>query len=96
MLSKPISKRGLVKLASREGEDEGDHILFRCVDAKAIQAKEEIHGLKGDTLVAVHKGMIARESKPVCSSDGGEVCLRIVKEPVSGTLEGGLEEASVP
>ena len=87
-MTEPIREGGLVELAASQGEDERDDFFLGCVDAKAVHAKEEIHGLKCDTLVAVHEGMVAGESEAMGSSECSEIRLRIVAESVSWAFEG--------
>ena len=96
MVTEPVGKGGLIKVTARQREYERDNILFRCIDPEAVQTEKKVHGLEGDTLVAVHKGMIARKSKPVRGGDCGKIRLGVVLESVAGAVEGRLQEPPVP
>ena len=95
-MAEPVGQGGFVEVTARQRKDGGDDLFFRCINAEAVQTEEEIHGLKGDALVAVHEGMIARESKPVRGRESGKVGLGVVKEAIARAFEGGLQESPVP
>jgi hypothetical protein len=59
VVTEPVSQGGFVEVTARQRKDGGDDLFFGRVNAEAVQTEEEIHGLKGDALVAVHEGMIA-------------------------------------
>ena len=59
VLAEPVRESWLVELAVREREDKRDDFFFGRVDAEAVQTEEEVHGLEGDSLVAVYEGMAA-------------------------------------
>jgi hypothetical protein len=88
VLTEPGSEIGLIKLPASEREDKSDNLFLRGFNAEAVQSKEEIHSLEGDTLVPVNKGMVLGEAKTMGCSKGGKVCVRVVVEPISRTLEG--------
>lgn len=96
MVAEPVGEGGLIEGASRQRQDEGDDLFLGGIYAEAVQAEEEIHGLEGDALVAVHEGMVAGESKPI----GGRECRKIgvgfVSESVSRAFESRFKEAPVP
>lgn len=58
-MSEPTGESGLIKVAAREREDESHDLLFGSINAEAVQAEEEVHGLEGDTFVSVHEGVVA-------------------------------------
>jgi hypothetical protein len=95
VLSKPDSEIGLIELPAGEGEDEDDNLFLRCFNAKAVQAKEEIHGLKSDALVPVNKGVVLGKAKTICCSKGGQIRVRAVVEPVSRTFDSRLQKTPV-
>ena len=96
MLTKPGSKAGLIETSTRQGEDCGDDLFLGGFRAEAIQAEEEIHGLEGDALVAVHERVVLGEAEAVCCSQSGKVGVGFVPEPVARTFEGRLQEPTVP
>lgn len=95
-MSEPVGETRLIQVSAGEGEDEGDNLLFWCIDPEAVQAEEEIHGLEGYPLVPVQEGMIARKPEPICGSDRGKIGLGIVEESIARAFQGGLQEAPVP
>ncbi len=58
-MTEPVSQGGFVEVTARQRKDSSGDLFFRGINAEAVQTEEEIHGLKGDALVAVHEGMIA-------------------------------------
>ncbi len=58
-MAEPVGQGGFVEVTARQRKDGGDDLFFGRINAEAVQTEEEIHGLKGDALVAVHEGMIA-------------------------------------
>ncbi len=95
MFSEPVSESGLVEVAARQREDERDDLLFGRINTEAVQAEEEIHGLEGDALVAVHEGVVAGESKAVGGCEGCKIGVGVVKEAVSRPFEGRFKEAPI-
>ncbi len=95
MLPKPGSEIGLIELPAGEREDQSDDLFLRCINAEAVQPKEEIHCLEGDTLVPVNERMVLGEAKTIGCSKGGKVCVRVVVEPVLRALNGRFQEAPV-
>ncbi len=59
VLTKPGSETGLIEVTTRKREDRGDDLFFWCFDEEAVQTEEDIHGLEGDALVAIHEGVVA-------------------------------------
>lgn len=86
-MPEPLGEARLIQIPAREGEDEGDDVFFRRIDSEGVQPEEEVHRLEGDTLVAVHEGMIARESEPIGGCERGKVGLGLVEKPVARALE---------
>ncbi len=96
MVTEPSSEAGLIDVSTRQRHDNGNDLFLRGVNAEAVQTEEEIHGLKGDALVAIHEGMIAGESKPVSGRESRKVGLGVVKEAIARAFEGGRQESPVP
>ncbi len=71
------------------------YLFLGCINAETVQPEEKIHGLEGDALVPVHKGVVVREAKTIGCSKGGEVRVRVVVEPVTRTFDGRLQETPV-
>ena len=88
MLTEPSSEVGLFELSTRQRQDRGDDFFLGGVNAEAIQAEEEIHGLEGDPFVPVHEGVVVSQTEAIRSSKSGKIGVRVVVEPVARSFEG--------
>lgn len=94
-LSKPGSQGCLIEVATCQSKNGRRDLLLGGIDAVAVQAQEEVHGLECDALVSVEERMITRDAKAVCCSKGREVGIRLVSKLIARALQGRLEEPVV-
>jgi uncharacterized protein len=95
VLAEPLSQVNLLQLASGQGEDDVRHVGFFRVDAQTVETEEDIHRLEGHPFVAINEGVIPSESKTIGCCEIDEVSLGLVVEPISGAVQGGIEETLV-
>ena len=84
-----------MEISGCQGEDDRHDLLFGGVDAEAVQAQEEVHGLEGHALVSVHEGVVLGNPKAVCCSQRRKISVCLVVEAVSRTFESGFQEPAV-
>jgi hypothetical protein len=96
MLPEPVGQLGFWQLPGGKSEDQADHVRLLGFNSKSVEAKEDIHGLEGDTLVPIDERMIPRDTKPVGCRQVREIGLGFVVEPNSGSLQSGIEETGIP
>ncbi len=95
MIAEPSSQRRLIEITTCQSEHGGDDFFLGNVDAEAVQAQEEIHGLKGHALVSIAEGMVARDAEAVGRGQSRKVGVRVVVKSVAGPLERRFEEPTV-
>jgi hypothetical protein len=95
VLSEPVGKRGFWQVTRGKSENQADHFGLLRVDTESVEAEEDVHGLEGDALVPVDEGMISSEPKPVGCCEIEEIGLRLVVEPISGSVQRGIEETLI-
>jgi len=65
VVAKPRGEVRFIDLATGQGKDEVNNLLLWGINSKAVQPKKEVHGLKSDTLVSVHKWMVLGDAKSI-------------------------------
>ena len=95
VLTKPRGQIGFLQLAAGKKENESDDLFLCSRDAKAIQAKEEVHRLEGDALVSIYEGMVLGETESVGCGERGKVGPRVVVESVLWPLQSRFQEPAV-
>lgn len=95
MVTEPGGEGRLIKVASGQCEHGGHNLGFGCIDAEAVKAEKEIHGLEGDALVAVDEGVVLREAEAIGGGKGSAIGALIVDEEVSRALKCRLEEGPI-
>lgn len=96
VVPEPGSQARLIQVTTRQREDRGYHPFLGGIDAEAVQTEEEVHGLEGHPLVSIDEGVVPGDPKAVCRSQRGKVSAGLEVVAVSGTFEGGFQEAPVP
>ena len=95
MAPEPLSERWLIELPAGEGQDDCDDLFLRRIDPKAVQPEKEVHRLEGDALVAIQKGMVARESESVRSCERREVRLGLVAKQVARAFQRRVQQSPI-
>ena len=90
MVPEPVGEACLIQIPAREGEDEGNDVFLGSIDSEGVQAEEEIHRLEGDTLVAIHKRMVAGDAESIGGCERGKIGFGLVEKPVARAFEGRL------
>ena len=95
MIAEPGGQGGLIQVATRQSAKGRYDFFFANIDAEAIQAEEEVHGLKGHALVSVEERMVTCDTESAGCSECREVGIGLVAESVARAPESGLEQATV-
>jgi hypothetical protein len=96
MFPEPLGNLVLIYRSTGGADHQGNHLRFIGYDAQSIHPKEDIHCLKGDPLISVHKGMVLCQAHAVGCGEEAEVGLWFILPAVLRSLERRLEQSLVP